>query len=557
MKHLYLLLLTFFIGNSFAQSEFPYDLEFCRHLGISINTSVALDNGDIMLFARVNEYSPTKYPAFITDPIVQQQWSGQSGYFSITINQNFEIQAIHPILIATGSLFNPVKSPTAIYFLLQSQISSINAIYIGKIDLLGNLQYLTQSEELISQLTFYNNKLYAVTQQQIEFALGSLTSAGKLHILEESTGLGQSYVIGDPDASIIGYLGLAVNETGIYVFSNNTYFPTFPLETQGFYYTPGAFQPYSQPTLYGGKVGALTKYDLTTATRTWSTYLGGTGSLHIDDGKRPNNLKIFKGDIYALGNAINATNIATEGVFSTIETNSWFMMRFNPAGERLMGTFLTPPSVAFPSLSQRLMFSDDNSNSLNIIGSANTDSLASANSPQEHLVGAGDAFLSSFSDTGQRLYATYLGAASEDLPLSVHWFEDNIIGFLRTIAVYNSPLFYPTTDSTILLPLALAENDPSLNTLAFKYSNALNSASFSQNIAQLYPNPTNGLLNIVYENDIANIDVYTIDGKKIKVAIQYGLQQAQLDASALANGIYILVLTDKDNKVQKQKFVKE
>ena len=203
------------------------------------------------------------------------------------------------------------------------------------------------------------------------------------------------------------------------------------------------------------------------------------------------------------------------------------------------------------------MFSDDNSNSLNIIGSANTDSLASANSPQEHLVGAGDAFLSSFSDTGQRLYATYLGAASEDLPLSVHWFEDNIIGFLRTIAVYNSPLFYPTTDSTILLPLALAENDPSLNTLAFKYSNALNSASFSQNIAQLYPNPTNGLLNIVYENDIANIDVYTIDGKKIKVAIQYGLQQAQLDASALANGIYILVLTDKDNKVQKQKFVKE
>ena len=170
MKHLYLLLLTFFIGNSFAQSEFPYDLEFCRHLGISIETSVALDNGDIMLFARVKEYSPTKYPAFITDPIVQQQWSGQSGYFSITINQNFEIQAIHPILIATGSLFNPVKSPTAIYFLLQSQISSINAIYIGKIDLLGNLQYLTQSEELISQLTFYNNKLYAVTQQQIESA---------------------------------------------------------------------------------------------------------------------------------------------------------------------------------------------------------------------------------------------------------------------------------------------------------------------------------------------------------------------------------------------------
>ncbi|WP_406600247.1 T9SS type A sorting domain-containing protein [Flavobacterium ardleyense] len=35
------------------------------------------------------------------------------------------------------------------------------------------------------------------------------------------------------------------------------------------------------------------------------------------------------------------------------------------------------------------------------------------------------------------------------------------------------------------------------------------------------------------------------------------MQQAQLDASALANGIYILVLTDKDNKVLKQKFVKK
>ncbi|MGV8994666.1 MAG: T9SS type A sorting domain-containing protein [Flavobacterium sp.] len=44
---------------------------------------------------------------------------------------------------------------------------------------------------------------------------------------------------------------------------------------------------------------------------------------------------------------------------------------------------------------------------------------------------------------------------------------------------------------------------------------------------------------------------------KIKLSIQYGLQQAQLDASALANGIYIIVLTDKNNKVQKQKFVKE
>ena len=60
MKHLYLLLLTFFIGNSFAQSEFPYDLEYCRHLGISIETSVALESGNILLFARVNEYSPTK-----------------------------------------------------------------------------------------------------------------------------------------------------------------------------------------------------------------------------------------------------------------------------------------------------------------------------------------------------------------------------------------------------------------------------------------------------------------------------------------------------------------
>ena len=43
---------------------------------------------------------------------------------------------------------------------------------------------------------------------------------------------------------------------------------------------------------------------------------------------------------------------------------------------------------------------------------------------------------------------------------------------------------------------------------------------------------------------------------EIKLSIQYGLQQAQLDASALANGIYILVLTDTNNNVLKQKFVK-
>ncbi len=268
-------------------------------------------------------------------------------------------------------------------------------------------------------------------------------------------------------------------------------------------------------------------------------------------------MKIFKGDIYTLGNSFNSTNIATEGVFNTTGPVSWFMMRFNPAGERLIGTFLTPPNIAMPILSQRLMFSDDNSNSLNITSTAITDGLASANSPQEHPVGAGDVFLTSFTDTGQRLYATYLGAASGDSPINVHWFEDNIIGFMRTTANFNTPLFFPTTASTILLPLGLAENDAALHTLAFKYSNALNSASFSQETAQLYPNPTNGLLNIVSQNDIEQIDVYSVDGKKIKVATQYGFQQAQLDASALANGIYILVLTDKNNKVQKQKFVKK
>lgn len=556
MKHLYLLLLYFFIGNSFAQSEFPYDLEFCRHLGISIETSVALDNGDILLFARVKEYSPTKYPAFITDPIVQQQWSGQSGYFSITINQNFEIQSIHPILIGSGRLFNPVKSGTGIYFLLNSDLSSTIVINIGKIDLSGNLQYLIQSEEFISQLAYYNNKLYAVTQQQYALGNESFSSVGKLHILEESTGLGQSYIIGDPAAFIIGYNGLAVNETGIYVFSNNTYLPTFPLETQGFYYTPGAFQPYSQPTLYGIYVGALTKYNLTTAAIEWSTYLGGSGGISLEDARRPNNLKIFKGDIYALGNAFNATNIATEGVFNTVESSSWFIMRFNPAGERQMGTFLTPPNIAMPTLSQRVMFSDDSSNSLNITGTAMTDGLASVNSPQEHPVGSGDAFLASFTDTGQRLYATYLGGASGDSPINVHWFEDNIIGFLQIHSNLNTPFPYPTTDSNIIFPLALAENDGAFYTLAFKYSNTLNSVTFSQETVQLYPNPTNDLLNIVYKNNIEQIEVYSIDGKKIKLSIQYGLQQAQLDASALANGIYILVLTDKNNNVLKQKFVK-
>lgn len=87
----------------------------------------------------------------------------------------------------------------------------------------------------------------------------------------------------------------------------------------------------------------------------------------------------------------------------------------------------------------------------------------------------------------------------------------------------------------------------------FTNNSLLSSQNFNQNNLEvsLYPNPTNNVLNIEMTNDVKSIEIYNIQGQKVKVA-----NQKQINVSDLANGMYMIKIQDTENAVSTKKFLK-
>ena len=73
-----------------------------------------------------------------------------------------------------------------------------------------------------------------------------------------------------------------------------------------------------------------------------------------------------------------------------------------------------------------------------------------------------------------------------------------------------------------------------------------NSVSFS-----IYPNPTNSILNIKTDEKISKIDVYNLQGQRIKT-----LKNKQINIQKLSSGIYIIKVTTTDKKVGIRRIIK-
>jgi hypothetical protein len=71
--------------------------------------------------------------------------------------------------------------------------------------------------------------------------------------------------------------------------------------------------------------------------------------------------------------------------------------------------------------------------------------------------------------------------------------------------------------------------------------------NLSQESMLIYPNPTNGILNIEMQKSIQNFDVklFSLDGKLLDVEISKTNQNIQLDLGSFKSGIYFLQLTDE------------
>jgi hypothetical protein len=85
-------------------------------------------------------------------------------------------------------------------------------------------------------------------------------------------------------------------------------------------------------------------------------------------------------------------------------------------------------------------------------------------------------------------------------------------------------------------------------------NNTLSSPDFSQNNLKvsLYPNPVKDILNIETETEIKSVEIYNLQGQKIKTAVS-----KQVNVSELSAGIYMVRMEDTNNAVETKRIVKE
>jgi hypothetical protein len=85
-------------------------------------------------------------------------------------------------------------------------------------------------------------------------------------------------------------------------------------------------------------------------------------------------------------------------------------------------------------------------------------------------------------------------------------------------------------------------------------NNTLSSSDFSQNKLKvvLYPNPVRDILNIETGTEIKSVEVYNLQGQKVKTALS-----KQVNVSDLASGIYMVRMKDENNAVETKRIVKE
>ncbi len=589
MKKIFIFL--FFITLSSYSQSFDYERTWATYFGddsIRITATDIDNNGNIFLVGFVNRlyFSPEDSNFTTTTSSHQPNFGGGvSDGFIVKINPNGTIawstffggenaDSITSIKIDNNNdlcILGQTSSTQNIATTTAYQTSTIGtSSFLSKFSNNGALIWSTYYDNYLStsnvipyeDLNYGNNYLDVDSLNNIYFAIktaneGLATSdayqtiknqPNGANLVSKFTSTGQRVWATYYGVNASTIFGFCIGNDGLY-FSGTTLdcAPVYTANT--FFATSGCHQP-----LPGScRDIFLSKFSLD-GDRIWSTYYGNNFPEKIND----NSIVAFGDNVYLTATSFNQGGLTTPGSFQetnpiTVGQENVFLVKFNSVGVRQWGTFYGHDGIAarFSRVSK-----DSNGN---IFLSGSTDylqNISSTGSFQEVKNNSFDAFVAKFSPAGERQWGTYYGGNGYE--------RENIKPLIYNNSFYitgstDSMDNIATTDS--FQPTYATNNYQSpwpSNFFMAKFDPLpLSINQNNENQFALYPNPTNGVLNIVYQNDIEQIEVYSIDGKKIKFSIQYGLQQAQLDASALAKGIYILVLTDKDNKVQKQKFVKE
>jgi len=170
----------------------------------------------------------------------------------------------------------------------------------------------------------------------------------------------------------------------------------------------------SYQSTYAGNDDAFLAKFTAAGQRLWGTYIGGTD---FDEGE---SCVVDKsGNIYISGTTRSTSGIATPGAHQTVYgggNQDCFLEKFNPAGDRLWGTYYGGEGVEDICTSA----TDKNGNVFITGGTFSDTGISTPGCYQQHryTTSSSDAFLAKFDSNGVRQWGTYYGGEDDDEGMS-------------------------------------------------------------------------------------------------------------------------------------------
>ena len=111
--------------------------------------------------------------------------------------------------------------------------------------------------------------------------------------------------------------------------------------------------------------------------------------------------------------------------------------------------------------------------------------------------------------------------------------------------------YITTVDDLQIYNYALSQTEV---TNLYNNNTTLATSNFNKNNLQVavYPNPANNILNVEAATDLKSIEIYNIQGQKVKTS-----NQKQINVADLSAGMYMIKVEDIENAIATKKFVKQ
>lgn len=131
----------------------------------------------------------------------------------------------------------------------------------------------------------------------------------------------------------------------------------------------------------------------------------------------------------------------------------------------------------------------------------------------------------------------------------------NLIWYSSATGAATIPTSTPLVDGTVYYVTQTENGSCESDRLPITADNPLSNGSFDHNNFSYFPNPVKNTLNLSYNQEISNVEVFNLLGQKV-ISNKTNANSVQIDMSNLSMGAYMVKVTS-DNHVKTIKVVKE